>query len=144
MSDMRVKIAIALLLISAPTPLQRGERVQAPRPCASGATCCPSALVGFCRVGCPGPLPVAIRRIAPNINTVREPRPKGTAILELGVNEEGHVVSACVLRGVRSDFDQAAQAAALEWLWTPKVVKGQRVGVVVTLAFDAPDVARGK
>jgi hypothetical protein len=33
------------------------------------------------------------------------------------------VVSACVLRGVRSDFDKAAQAAALKWVWTPKVVE---------------------
>jgi hypothetical protein len=44
-----------------------------------------------------------------------------------------------VLRGVRSDFDKAAQAAALEWLWTPKVVRGKPIGVVMTVTFDTPD-----
>jgi TonB family protein len=78
------------------------------------------------------------------MKTLRQPHPKGVAILELGINEEGRVVSACVLRGVRSDFDEAAQAAALQWLWTPKVVKGKPVGVVVTVTFDTPDVPRGK
>jgi hypothetical protein len=70
-------------------------------------------------------------------------RSKGTGLLELGINEEGHVVSACVPGGVLSDFDQAAHAAARGSLWTPKVVRGKRVGVVVTVTFDTPDVARG-
>lgn len=108
----------------------------------AGATCCRSALAGFCRVGCPGPVPVPLRRVSPNIRTLRKPHPKGTAILELGVNKDGHVVSACVLRGLRSDFDKAAQAAALQWLWTPKFVNGKPVGVVITVAFDTPDVRR--
>lgn len=100
--------------------------------------CCPSVLVGFCRVGCPNPVPVLIYPVEPDTNTLQKPSPSGTAILELGINEEGHVVSACVLRGVRSDFDKAAQAAALKWVWTPKVVESQPVGVVMTVTFETP------
>jgi len=107
--------------------------------------CCPSALVGFvCRVGCPGPAPVLIRRVAPDTKTFGKQSPSGTAILELGINDEGHVVSACVVRGVRSDFDKAAQKAAMKWVWTPKVVKGKRVGVVASVTFETPAVARDK
>jgi TonB family protein len=133
--DVRAAFALALLMTSAPAPLQRGGRAESPRPCAAGAPCCPSALVGFCRVGCPGPAPVPLRRVTPNIETLRQQHPNGIAILELGISEEGRVVSACVLRGVRSDFDKAAQAAALKWLWTPTAVKGKPVGVVVTVTF---------
>jgi len=75
---------------------------------------------------------------------LRRPHPSGIAILELGINTEGHVVSACVRRGVRSDFDKAAQAAALEWLWAPKTLKGKPVGVVMTVTFDTHDVEHRK
>src|SRR6185436_21009028 len=91
---------------SLPTPVRSGEPAELSRACAAGTTCCPSALVGFCRVGCPNPVPVPIRRVAPNIKTLPQPHPRGSAILELGINEDGRVVSACVLRGLRSDFDQ--------------------------------------
>jgi len=128
---------------SAPTP-HSGERPESSRACSAGTTCCPSALVGFCRVGCPNPVPVPIRRVPPNITTLSKPPPKGIAILELGINEEGRVVSACVLRGLRGDFDRAAQAAALQWLWTSKVIDGKRVGVVATVTFGSEEIAKVK
>jgi len=73
------------------------------------------------------------------MTAVARPYPSGIAILEIGVNEKGHVVSACVLRGVRPDFDTAAQAAASRWLFKPSVLKGQPVGVVVTMTIPTPD-----
>jgi hypothetical protein len=53
-------------------------------------------------------------------------------------------VSACVLRGLRGDFDRAAQAAALQWLWTSKVIDGKRVGVVATVTFGSEEIAKVK
>jgi TonB family protein len=144
MLDVRVVLAIALLLTHAPATVQRGRRAEPPRPCAVGTACCPYRLMGFCRVGRPGPPPTQIRRVPPNIKALRRPYPSGTAILEIGINEKGRVVSACVLRGVRDDFDNAAQAAALESLWTPKVLNGKPVGVVMTVTFVTPDLERRK
>jgi len=128
MFDVRVALAIALLLVHAPAPLQRGRRDEPPRPCAAAEICCPYRLAGFSRAE---PAPTAIRRVAVNLNQVRRPYPSGIAILEIGINEKGRVVSACVLRGLRSDFDRAAQAAAMRWLFTPKVLHGQPVGVAM-------------
>jgi hypothetical protein len=51
------------------------------------------------------------------LTKLQRPLPTGVAILEIGVDGEGHVVSACVLRGVRQDFDEAAQHAALQSRW---------------------------
>jgi len=100
--------------------------------------CAPAALSGFCRVGCPGSPPTLIRRVEPDLKSVAGPYPLGVSVLELGVNKEGRVISACVLRSLRSDFDAAAQAAAMRWLWTPTTVRGQPVGVVMTVAVTAP------
>jgi TonB family protein len=100
--------------------------------------CVPSALAGFCRVGCPGRPPTLIRHVEPNLKSVARPYPSGMAILELGINPDGRVISACVLRGVRSDFDKAAQTAAMQWRWTPKTIRGTRVGVALTVSVTAP------
>jgi hypothetical protein len=83
---------------------------------------------------------VLVSRPAPDIRTLERPPPTGIAILELAVDKEGHVVSACVLRSVRSDFDEAAQAAALKSLWKPQLLKGQPVGAFVTVTVEAPAV----
>jgi hypothetical protein len=144
MFEVRVALAVALLTTGAVMAAQRGKGAQESRSCEAGAVCCPSALAGFCRVGCPGPPPVPTRRITPDVKNVRPPHPRGIAIIELGVDENGHGVSACVLRGVRTDFDQAAQVAALRWLWTPKVVKGRPIGFVSAVAFATGDAERRK
>jgi hypothetical protein len=48
------------------------------------------------------------------MRTVTRPFPSGVVILEAGIDEKGQAVSACVLRGIRSDVDKAAQFARSE------------------------------
>ena len=78
--------------------------------CAPGIACCPAAfqMQAYCRVGCPGPPPKKLLHVAPDLATVAKPYPSGVVILELAINEKGVVVSPCLLRGIRSDFDKAA------------------------------------
>jgi TonB family protein len=107
--------------------------------CAAGAACCPAALAQFCRVGCHGTPPRLIQSVAPTLRKVARPYPTGVVILELGINETGRVISACVLRSVRTDFDQAAQAAALQWRWHPFLLRGKPIGAVTTVTVCTPD-----
>jgi len=74
------------------------------------------------------------------MKTVARPYPNGVVILEAGIDEKGQVVSACVLRGIRSDFDKAAQSAVLRWRWNPTVLDGKPVGVVMTVTVCTPDM----
>jgi TonB family protein len=132
---------LALLLTVLLSPGQ-GRSPQArpapPPPCVPGDPCCAWAVVGFCRVGCPPPPPVPISSPVPDVAKLPEPHPTGIAIVEIGVSEVGRVVSACVLRGVRPDFDRAAQEAALRSRWTPKLLNGRPVGVVMTVTYQFP------
>jgi len=82
--------------------------------------------------------------VAPDLASVTRPYPSGVVILEVGINDKGHVVSVCLLRGVRSDFDKAAQAAALRWRWNPYLLKGKPVGVVITTTLCTPDLGCAK
>ena len=94
----------------------------------------------YCRVGCPGPPPKKLLNVAPDLTTVAKPYPSGVVILELAINEKGVVVSSCLLRGIRSDFDKAAQASALQWRFNPYRPKGKPVGVVMTVTVTTPDM----
>jgi TonB family protein len=67
---------------------------------------------------------------------VARSHPDGLAILEIGINTEGRVVSACVLRSLRPDFDRAAQAAARKWRFKPKLLDGTPVGVAMTVSIS--------
>ena len=110
------------------------------RACESGVRCCPEALAGFCRVGCPGPPPQVKSWVVPDLTSVARPYPSGVVILELGINKTGLAVSACVLRGVRSDFDEAVQAAALRSRWNSYLPHGKPVGLVMTTTVCTPDL----
>ena len=101
--------------------------------------CRPAALNNFCRVGCPDPPPVQVHRVEPSMQGVRRPLARGIAILELGINLSGEVVSACIVRGLRSDFDRAVVAAALQSRWQIPERKGMERGFVVTVAFCTPN-----
>ena len=105
--------------------------------------CRPSALREFCRVGCPDPVPMMLtetHHVEPALKDVRRPLPSGVAILELGIDLEGTVVSACVAKGVRDDFDAAAQAAALQSRWNvPKPLKGTEAGFTIYMTACTPD-----
>jgi hypothetical protein len=91
--------------------------------------------------GCPGPVPKRITWIPPDLKSVDRPYPAGVVILEASVNVEGQVVSVCVLRGIRSDFDKAAQNAVLHWRFLNDAVRlnGKPLGVVMTVTVCTPD-----
>lgn len=117
----------------------RPKPIAPPPPCLAGDACCPwPAGRDFCRVGCPPPHPGPVSRPAPDIRKLKRPHPTGVAILELAIDKNGHVVSACVLRSLRSDFDKAAQDAALKSMWKPQRLKGQPVGAFMTVTFQIP------
>lgn len=103
--------------------------------------CRPAALRDLCRMCCGGPPPVLTRRVDPSLEGVRRPAPSGIAILEVGIDVDGRVVSACVVRGVRDDFDRAAQSAAMQSRW--KITPRKRYGVVVTVTACTPDLPCG-
>jgi hypothetical protein len=104
--------------------------------------CRPTVLHDFCRVGCREPEhAVETRHVEPSVKDVHRPLPSGVVILEVGVDLTGKVVSACVMRGVRHDFDKAAQAAALAGQWKiPAPSASPRLrGYVLTITECTPD-----
>jgi TonB family protein len=121
-------------------PQQQPPLASAPsrRACAADVPCCPAAVTrDYYREG-PGP-PKRILHVAPDLTTVAKPYPSGVVILELAINEKGVVASSCLLRGIRSDFDKAAQLAALGWRFEPYLLKGKPTGVVMTVTVGTPD-----
>jgi hypothetical protein len=108
-----------------------------------GDACRPALSSGFCRTyddSCPDPPPRLIGTFKPNVAHVRRPLPSGGVILELGVNLAGEVVSACVVRSLRSDFDSAAQRAAIQSRWTvPKARIGKERGFLLYVSVCTPD-----
>lgn len=155
----RLVTAIGLLVLLVVWAVPVGERILPPQgtpppspppppgssrplPCAPNAPCCPTAVAQLsgppCRVGCPGPPPKKLVDANPDLAEVARPYPTSVVILELVINEKGVPVSSCVLRGVRADFDKAAQLATLAWRFEPKVVDGKPIGVVLTVTVKAP------
>jgi len=59
--------------------------------------------------------------------------------MELAVDLQGKVVSACVLRSVREDFDNAAQAATWQWRFKIPKLTGSEPGFVLTVVICTPD-----
>jgi TonB family protein len=140
-----VVVAVALLvtlqvlaLATGHMPTQRERVAGPPKPCTAKAPCCPyTGTTQFCRVGCSAPTPaVPLSRPGPDIKSLQQPLPTGIAILELGIDERGQVLWACVLHGLRTDFDEAAQRAALKWRFRPTLLKGKPVGVVMAVTVD--------
>jgi hypothetical protein len=70
---------------------------------------------------------------------VRIPTPSGVVVLEIGVDLDGKVVSACVKLGVRDDFDKAAQAAALASQWKIPAPPVPVRGYVLTITECTPE-----
>jgi hypothetical protein len=125
-------------MLLACAPPDRAENDERSGPSGATEACRPRANAGFCRVGCTGAPPVVTRRVSVDLKTVNRPYPGGVAVLELGINDGGRVVSACVLRSVRPDFDKAAQSAALRWQWKPFGLRGKPVGSVVAVSIPVP------
>jgi TonB family protein len=60
---------------------------------------------------------------------------EGTVLLNVNVNKEGDVVSAWVAQGVREDLNRAAMEAIQYFKFKPARVKGEPVGVPITIPF---------
>ena len=89
-------------------------------------------------MGYPCAPPRLLEWIAPDLKDVAKPHPQGAAILEIGIGKRGEVVSACVLRGVRADFDCAAQEAARHWRYSVPTLWGEPIGLVSAVVVAAP------
>ena len=136
------RLALPQQVPPAPPPPTKLDRAA----CSPTVPCCPAALAQWtgppCRVGCPGGPPKKVRTLRPDLTNVAKPYPTGVVILELTINEQGVPVSSCVLRGIRADFDKAAQVATLGWRFEPKLLKGKPVGIVMTVTVDTHKVER--
>ena len=126
-------LATLLLLPQKPAAPKAG-------PLAQNAYCRPAELRDFCRVGCHDANPKLTRQVALKTDKLRKPEPRGIAILELGITRAGDVVSACVLRGVRDDFDKAAQVAARQWKFRPQAGRGAERGYMLTVTVCTPNL----
>jgi hypothetical protein len=131
-------LVLALLLSLLTGPAASAQPRRAPSPCVPGDACCPAAIGNFCRVGCPPPYPTPILRPQADVSALERPHPTGVAILEIAIDEGGRVVSACVVRSLRPDADNAAQRAAMRSTWTRKLLNGRPVGVVMTVTYEFP------
>lgn len=91
-------------------------------------------------MGCPDQVPPTLtRRVEPNTSDLTKPLPSGATIMELGVDLQGEVISACVIRSARKDFDRAAQAAAWQWRFKIPRITGNERGFVLTVIVCTPD-----
>jgi len=62
-------------------------------------------------------------------------RISGIVIIEAVIDESGHVASAKILRSV-SGLDQAALDSVLQWEYTPTLMNGNPVPVLVTVTVN--------
>ena len=62
-------------------------------------------------------------------------RVQGTVIIEARVEPDGHVSNARVLRSIPL-LDKAAMDAVMQWEFTPTLVNGKPVPVVVTTTLQ--------
>ena len=133
--------ALSILFVAAlATWLQQPAQPHSSPKRATGALCRPSSLRDFCRVGCLDQTPPTLtRHVAPNIKGLKHPLPSGATIIELGVDLQGEVVSACVIRGIREDFDKRAQDAASQWRFKLPRLTGNERGFVLTVSVCTPD-----
>jgi protein TonB len=65
----------------------------------------------------------------------REARIQGVVILEALIDGKGKVEQARVLRSV-SELDQAALDAVKQWVFTPTLINGKPVKVVMTVTVN--------
>ena len=94
------------------------------------------------RVGGSVKAPTQIRKVQPNYPPVAQAaRVQGIVILEAMIGVDGRVTDAKVLRSVPL-LDQAAIDAVSQWEYTPTLMNGVAVPIVmtVTVTFNLPDL----
>jgi protein TonB len=65
----------------------------------------------------------------------QQARIQGVVIVEATIAEDGRVVGACVLRSIPS-LDDAAVEAVNQWEFTPTMLNGMAVPVVMTVTVN--------
>jgi len=83
-------------------------------------------------------LPKKIRNFDPSLSKDMLAQVSGVAILEVLINEEGQVESACVVRGLRPDVDPLLVAAVRQWTFEPARSGGKAVPVIMTVTARVP------
>jgi periplasmic protein TonB len=80
--------------------------------------------------------PRKVRHVAPVYpNIARTARIEGVVILECAISPQGRVEGVQVLRGVPT-LDEAAVEAVKQWTYTPTLLGGVPVGVVMTVTVN--------
>lgn len=91
---------------------------------------------GAVRVGGKIKAPAKVRDVRPMYPPVAQAaRISGMVILELRVNQDGFVSDARVLRSIPL-LDQAAVDAVMQWRFTPTLLNGQPVPVIMTVTVN--------
>jgi TonB family protein len=81
--------------------------------------------------------PVPVQRIQPEYpERALKQRVRGEVVLRVLVSETGTPVRANVAKGVRSDVDAAAVAAAMQWRFEPARKDGRAVRTMTTVRFS--------
>ena len=80
--------------------------------------------------------PTKIKHVAPLYPSIAQSnRVQGTVILEAVINEQGEVSQVRVLRSVML-LDEAAMNAVRQWRFTPTLLNGQAVPIVMTVTVS--------
>jgi protein TonB len=88
------------------------------------------------RVGGNVPMPKKIRDVKPVMpELAASARVQGVVIIEAVIDEAGRVAEARVLRSIPL-LDQAALDAVRQWMFTPTVIDGKTVPVIITMTVQ--------
>ena len=99
---------------------------------------------GPVRVGGGVPQPVQLRKVNPVYPPIAQSaRVQGVVILELTLDAQGFVTDARILRSIPL-LDQAAIDAVRQWQYTPTLLNGVAVPIVMTatVQFTLPEVTQ--
>jgi protein TonB len=82
------------------------------------------------------PEPRKVRNVVPEYPDIaRQARVQGVVILEAVIGPRGDVTSVKVLRGIPL-LDQSAIDAVRQWVYTPTLLNGQPVPVIMTVTVN--------
>ena len=116
-----------------PNGVPDGDPIAPPLPVVASPTVQPKP---FVRVGRGVTAPQKIRHVAPIYPPIAlAARREGVVILEAVIDEEGRVRDVKILRSVQL-LDQAAMDAVRQWRFTPTLLSGEPVPIVMTFTVD--------
>jgi TonB family protein len=125
---------------AAATPLPPGAPPPPPPPPPPGAPPCDrsvsATLQAPIRVGGNIAPPTKVKDVRPVYPTeAQDARIQGVVIIEATIDESGRVVQACVLRSI-PQLDEAALQAVGQWEFTPTLLNGNPVPVIMTVTVN--------